>query len=483
MQSTCSSPAARIQPSWTSTGEAVSSRIASRLADGGRRTPPGARGARRDVTIAHLEIVAAAARRRRDHDHGRRSLRASGTCGWRTRCGARQCRTGRRPARERLAQVGGPARTPTWASPLDEFLEPGACSSIEAATVSSRRPAARRSASDVVRSADALGCWRSRAVVRNRLGTPRARRGAGGSDSLGQRGFDACAAVADCDCARPGRTRHPGSDQLVRPGATAPARAAGPCPPRCGAARRAARTAPAPCTGARCSRHSAARASASTVAPSRGTTNAHGTSPRRSSGMPATAHSATSGDRRITSATSSGKTLRPPRLIMSDTRPSIQRKPSSSMRPRSPVWNQPSTRRPSMSSPARGALVDHRRAHQDLAQVVADAQLHVLVGAADRAEVGVAELLGVLRAPADDLAADLGLAPAVEHDDPEAVAEPARLQRRQRRGDAAHVLQRRERRDRLVVGEHRHRRRRAAPSTAAGSARRTRRTPACRSGP
>ena len=34
--------------------------------------------------------------------------------------------------------------------------------------------------------------------------------------------------------------------------------------------------------------------------------------------MPATAHSATSGERRMTSATSSGKTLRPPRLIMSE---------------------------------------------------------------------------------------------------------------------------------------------------------------------
>ena len=127
-----------------------------------------------------------------------------------------------------------------------------------------------------------------------------------------------------------------------------------------------------------------------------------------------------------------------------------------------------------------GALVDHRRAHEDLtaSSSIRDAQLHVLVGAADRAEVGVAELLGVLRAPADDLAADLGLAPPVEHEHAEPVAEPAGLQRRQRRGDAAHVLQRRERRDR--------RRRRPASSSppaaarwnAAGSARRSRRTPA-----
>ena len=46
--------------------------------------------------------------------------------------------------------------------------------------------------------------------------------------------------------------------------------------------------------------------------------------------------------RATTSSTSSGCTFSPPETIMSSSRPSSQRSPSSSSRPTSPVWYQPS---------------------------------------------------------------------------------------------------------------------------------------------
>ncbi len=64
--------------------------------------------------------------------------------------------------------------------------------------------------------------------------------------------------------------------------------------------------------------------------------------PRRSSGTPTTATSRTAGCRASTSSTSSGWMFSPPEMIMSSTRPSIQRSPSSSRWPVSPVWYQPS---------------------------------------------------------------------------------------------------------------------------------------------
>ena len=71
-----------------------------------------------------------------------------------------------------------------------------------------------------------------------------------------------------------------------------------------------------------------------------------------------------------------------------------------------------------------------------------------------------ADLLGVLtgvgRGPADDLA-DLRLPVPVQHHHAEAVGEATRLDRRERRRDAADVAQRREIPDLLVVGEHRDR--------------------------
>ena len=80
--------------------------------------------------------------------------------------------------------------------------------------------------------------------------------------------------------------------------------------------------------------------------------------------------------------------------------------------------------------------------------------------AADRAQL-VGMLARVGGRPADDLT-DLGLAVTVQHDDAELVGEAARLQRRERRGDAAHVAQRREVDDRR-------RRRTASPSPRAAA--------------
>ena len=176
-----------------------------------------------------------------------------------------------------------------------------------------------------------------------------------------------------------------------------------------------------------------------------GTTNAHGTSPRRSSGRPTTATSATSGDRRSTSSTSPGCTFIPPRLIMSDTRPSIHRKPSASTRPMSPVRNQPSALEPigevvavgAARSPGcaprarprrRLAALDRRRRSRGSRRR----------GAAARPRrVASRRTPRVGRAPADDLAADLGLPVAVEQ------AMPKRSRnRRACSGDSGAVIER-----------------------------------------
>jgi hypothetical protein len=78
------------------------------------------------------------------------------------------------------------------------------------------------------------------------------------------------------------------------------------------------------------------------------------------------------------------------------------------------------------------------------------------MGPADGAQLCVAERLRVGRTPPDHLPAELGLAPAVEDADAEAVAEPAGLERRERCRDAADVLERGEVGDPLVVGQHHH---------------------------
>ena len=74
----------------------------------------------------------------------------------------------------------------------------------------------------------------------------------------------------------------------------------------------------------------------------------------------------------------------------------------------------------------------------------------------DRAQL-VGMFARIRGGPPDDLA-DLGLAVAVQHDDTELVGKTARLERRERRGDAAHVSQRRKVDDGRIIGQHRHRR-------------------------
>ena len=78
------------------------------------------------------------------------------------------------------------------------------------------------------------------------------------------------------------------------------------------------------------------------------------------------------------------------------------------------------------------------------ARRLVDAHLDTVVGAADRAQLGVAVLARVRCAPADDLAAELRLPVAVQHGNAELVAEASGLERRQRRGDAADDAKRRE---------------------------------------
>ena len=79
--------------------------------------------------------------------------------------------------------------------------------------------------------------------------------------------------------------------------------------------------------------------------------------------------------------------------------------------------------------------------HLQLAGLGVGAHVDAGVGPTDGTELRVAELLRVSRTPPDDLAADLGLAVAVQHRDAELITEAPGLERRQRRRDAAHVLE------------------------------------------
>src|SRR5712691_8168890 len=87
-------------------------------------------------------------------------------------------------------------------------------------------------------------------------------------------------------------------------------------------------------------RQKASSCSAVTFPPTTTTATTLWTGP--SSAAATTATSATSGCRASTSSTSSGWMFSPAEMIMSSTRPRIQRSPSSSSRPTSPVWYQPS---------------------------------------------------------------------------------------------------------------------------------------------
>ena len=80
-----------------------------------------------------------------------------------------------------------------------------------------------------------------------------------------------------------------------------------------------------------------------------------------------------------------------------------------------------------------------RRAHEEVS-VGIDLDRHAGMGLADGAEL-VGVRLGIVRRPTDDLA-ELRLAVTVEDQDRELLAKAAGLQRRHRRSDRAHVLQR-----------------------------------------
>ena len=90
--------------------------------------------------------------------------------------------------------------------------------------------------------------------------------------------------------------------------------------------------------------------SKSRVAPSRRTTQAHVRSPNRASGRPITAARSTSGKATSSSSISRGVMLMPPRMMISFLRPVIDRYPSSSSEPRSPVRNQPSLKDSAVAS-------------------------------------------------------------------------------------------------------------------------------------
>ena len=87
---------------------------------------------------------------------------------------------------------------------------------------------------------------------------------------------------------------------------------------------------------------------------SRSSTIATGTAPSRPSAMPMTAAPRTAGCDSSAARTSSGRTLKPPRMIAWSARPRIQRKPSSSMRARSVVRIHP------LPSPSCAALTSSR---------------------------------------------------------------------------------------------------------------------------
>lgn len=84
--------------------------------------------------------------------------------------------------------------------------------------------------------------------------------------------------------------------------------------------------------------HRRFRASGEGCCPGRAVTCATTTSPSTSSGRPTTAASSTAGSSRSTSSISRGLMRWAPDLIISRLRPTTQKKPSASRRPRSPVW-------------------------------------------------------------------------------------------------------------------------------------------------
>ena len=168
--------------------------------------------------------------------------------------------------------------------------------------------------------------------------------------------------------------------------------------------------------------------------------------------------------------------MSPPRLIMSDTRPvdpqeAVVVEPAEVAGVKPAVVGEASRKARSI---LRAAVVGVRDHHL----VVGDRHIDAGLRPSDDAELGLAVLPGVGGRPADDLATDLGLAVAVEHDDAEAVAERARPDGRQRRGDAPHDFSgARFDRPTSVAQQHRHGRRRehrGADTDAADQARRTR---------
>ena len=73
-------------------------------------------------------------------------------------------------------------------------------------------------------------------------------------------------------------------------------------------------------------------------------------SPHLASGTPITATSATAGCEKSRSSTSIEETFSPPEMMTSFLRSAIDRYDWSSIRPPSPVWNQPSTMAASVAS-------------------------------------------------------------------------------------------------------------------------------------
>ena len=130
--------------------------------------------------------------------------------------------------------------------------------------------------------------------------------------------------------------------------------------------------------------------------------------------MPITAAPRTRGWRSSAARTSSGRTLKPPRMMASSARPRIQTNPSASIRARSVVRIHSLPRELTGLHLEEAFLVDERRS---AAFGVDDAQLAARVRAPDAAALRRPELLMVGEVPTGDAAAELGRGVRHEHRD------------------------------------------------------------------
>ena len=166
--------------------------------------------------------------------------------------------------------------------------------------------------------------------------------------------------------------------------------------------------------------------------PSRSSTIATGVSPRRSSGRPTTAAPCTAGWLSSAARTSSGITLKPPRMMAWSARPRIHRKPSASMRAMSVVRIQ------SAAGPSWPGLTSSRpgsiRAERVCRRRRPPAAARPGLAPPDAAALGPPVLLVVGQRPAGHAAAEFRCGIGRQHGDAELLGEGVGVVGGQRRG-------------------------------------------------